>query len=154
MKNVNWSKLAAMSEVIGTIAIVASLAFVVQSVNQNTVAIQNTNLNHVYNRIDSLNSDIAGDPQLSVIYANKVFELENIAAEDAQFMITMRRELNQWEQYFKWYRDGLLDDVIWADWDGYYKTLFTSAFPEDWWKAMRKTYYEPFALHVDQIYDY
>ena len=119
MKKVDWNKLAAMSEVIGTVAIVVSLAFVVQSVNQNTEILQNTNLNHVYDRLDSLNSDIAADPQLSVIYANRVFGLEDITADDAVFLVTMRREINQWEQYFTWNLDGLLDDSEWADWDAY-----------------------------------
>jgi len=153
MKKVDWNKLAAMSEVIGTVAIVVSLAFVVQSVNQNTETLKNANLNHVYDRLDSLNSDIAADPQLSVIYANRVFGLEDITSDDAVFLVTMRREINQWEQYFTWNLDGLLDDSEWDDWNAYYKTLFTSAFPSEWWQALRKYHSEPFALHVDQIYD-
>ena len=89
MKKVDWNKLAAMSEVIGTVAIVVSLLFVVQSINQNTESLQNANLNHVYDRLDNLNSDIAADPQLSVIYANRVLGLEDITADDAVFLITI-----------------------------------------------------------------
>ena len=111
MKTVDWNKWAAISEVIGTIAVVASLAFVVQSVNQNTDALQNANLNHVYDRLDSLNADIAADPQLSLIHVNKMLGLTNIEAGDAQFLMTVRRELNQWEQYYEWQLDGLLDDA-------------------------------------------
>jgi hypothetical protein len=132
---------------------VVSLAFVVHSVNQNTEALQNANLNHVYDRLDSLNSDIAADPQLSIIYTNKVFGLENITSDEAMFLVTMRREINQWEQYFTWNRDGLLDDNDWNDWDAYYRKLFANVFPEGWWQALRKYHSEPFAIHVDQIYD-
>ena len=149
----DWNKLAAISEIVGTIAVIVSLAFVVRSVDQNTDALQNTNLNHVYDRLDSLNSDIATNPQLAITYANKVFDLKNIDADEAQFLVTMRRELNQWEQYFKWYEDRLLDDHDWAGWDDYYRTLFITAFPKEWWQSMRKYYKSDFSSHVDQIYD-
>ncbi len=153
MKNVDWNKLAAISEIVGTIAVIVSLAFVVRSVDQNTDALQNTNLNHVYDRLDSLNSDIVTNPQLAITYANKVFDLDNIDADEAQFLVTMRRELNQWEQYFGWHEDRLLDDNDWADWDDYYGTLFITAFPREWWESMSKYYNRDFSSHVDKTYD-
>lgn len=152
VKNVDWNKLSAISEIVGTIAVVISLAFVVRSVDQNTDALQNTNLNHVYDRLDSLNSDITTDPHLAINYANNVFGLKNIEVNDAQFLLTMRRELNQWEQFFVWYQDGLLDDGDWIGWDDYYRTLFIAAFPKEWWQSMRKYYNSEFGVHVDQIY--
>jgi hypothetical protein len=152
MKNVDWNKMAAISEVIGTIAVVVSLVFVVHSVNQNTDALRNSNLNHVYDRLDSLNSDIAADPQLSLMYANRVVGLTDIEASDAQFLTSMRRELAQWEQYYQWHRDGLLDGDDWTDWDDYYEVLFFTAFPREWWQSVRKYYIDEFASHVDQIY--
>ena len=153
MKKLDWNKSAAIAEVIGTVAVVVSLVFVVQSVNQNTDALQNANLNHVYDRLDDLNSDIAADPQLALVYADKVLNLNNIDANEAQYIFTMRRELNQWEQYHDWRLDGLIDEDDWTAWDGYYTTLFISAFPKKWWQSMRKYYNEELSLHVDQIYD-
>ena len=152
MKNVDWNKMAAVSEVIGTIAVVVSLAFVVRSVDQNTDALRNANLNHVYDRLDSLSGDIAADPQLSITYANRVYGLADMEASEAQFLASMRRELNQWEQYFLWHRDGLLDGDDWNDWDDYYQTMFSTAFRKEWWQASRKYYFAEFASHVDQIY--
>jgi hypothetical protein len=152
MKNVDWNKMAAISEVIGTIAVVVSLAFVVHSVDQNTDALRNANMNHVYDRLDSLNGDIAADPQLSITYANRVYGLTNMEASEAQFLASMRRELNQWEQYYLWHRDGLLDGDGWNEWDDYYESIFFEAFPKEWWQASRQYYIGEFAAHVDQIY--
>ena len=153
MRNVDWRKLAAISEVVGTIAVVISLAFVIMSVNQNTDALQNANLNHVYDRLDGLNSDISVNPQLAVTYADNVFDLKKITATEAQFLFVMRRELNQWEQFFDWHKDRLLDNEDWLAWDDYYKSLFIGAFPKEWWISMRKTYNPAFSAHVDEIYD-
>lgn len=134
-------------------AVIVSLAFVVRSVDQNTEALRNTNLNHVYDRLDSLNSDIGTHPRLAVTYAARVFDLNGLEADEALFLVTMRRELNQWEQYFDWHQDRLLDEEDWENWDAYYETLFATAFPEEWWQSMRQYYNSAFSSHVDQAYE-
>ena len=64
---------AAIAEIVGTAAIVVSLVFVIQGLNQNTKALQVANLNQTYDRTDNLNSDIAANPELASFYVEEVF---------------------------------------------------------------------------------
>ena len=147
---------AAVAEIAGTIAVVVSLIFVIHSVNQNTQELQNANLNHVYDRYDALNSDIAASPELAALYVKKVLKIEGLEAGDAQILALMRRELNQWEQYYSWHSSGLLSESEWQDWDAYFRLIMSDAFPQEWWLALRP-YYQgtqgKFTSHVDRIYD-
>ena len=144
---------AAIAEVIGTVAIVVSLVFVVHGLNQNTKTLQISNLNEIYNRTDSTNGDIAASPELASLYVEKVFGVKGLRVEEAQFAITMRRELNQWEQFYLWHRDGVIDDADWEEWDAYFAEYLSGNFPKEWWNGIKKYYYSDFSSHVDHIYE-
>lgn len=144
---------AAIAELVGTVAIVVSLMFVVQGLNQNTKALRVANLNQIYDRTDSLNADIAASPELASFYVKEIFGVDGLSGEEAQFAIVMRRELNQWEQFYLWNRDGVIDDDDWNDWDVYYSEVFFNHFPREWWNGIKSYYYSEFATHVDRIYE-
>ena len=120
MPKLNLQNWAAIAEIIGTAAIIVSLIFVVHGLNQNTKALQIANLNQIYDRSDSLNSDLVSSPELASLYVKEVFGVAGLTAEEAQFAIVMRRELNQWEQFWYWNRDGVIGNDVWEDWDAYY----------------------------------
>jgi len=144
---------AAIAETVGTVAVVVSLIFVIQGLNQNTKALQVANLNQIYDRTDKLNGDIVSSPELASLVVEKVFGVKGLNADEAQFAISMRRELNQWEQFYFWNRDGVIDDDDWSDWDAYYAEFFSEHCPKEWWDGIRKFYYVEFASRVDHIYE-
>ena len=152
MRKLNLQNWAAIAEVVGTVAIIVSLIFVVHGLNQNTKALQVANLNQIYDRSDSLNSDLTSSPELAALYVAKVFGVEGLTAEEAQFAIVMRRELNQWEQFWYWNRDGVIDDIVWEDWDAYYAEHLSTHFSEELWNGIRDYYHPDFASRVDQSY--
>ena len=153
MRKFTLHEWAAIAEVVGTVAIVVSLVFVIQGLNQNTRALQVSNLNQIYDRTDSLNGDIAASPELASFYVEEVFGVEGLKPEEAQFAVAMRRELNQWEQFYIWNRDGVIDGDDWIVWDAYYSEYLSSHFPKEWWNGIREYYYSDFSSHVDQIYE-
>ena len=86
------------------------------------------------------------------MYVKEVFGVAGLTAEEAQFAIVMRRELNQWEQFWYWNRDGVIGNDVWEDWDAYYVEHLSNNFPKELWNGIRKYYHPDFASHVDKIY--
>lgn len=146
----NW---AAIAEIVGTVAIIVSLVFVVHGLNQNTKALQVANLNQIYDRIDSVNSDLVSSPELASLYVKEVFGVDGLTAEEAQFAILMRRDLNQWEQFWFWNRDGVIGQAVWEEWDGYYAEYLSNHFSKELWNGIRKYCHPDFASRVDKIYE-
>jgi hypothetical protein len=153
LRKLNLQDWAAVAEIFGTMAVVVSLVFVVQGLSQNTKALQKANLNNIYDRSDSLNGDILANPALASYYVEEVFGVNNLSAEEAQFAIVMRRELNQWEQFYTWQRNGVIDGGDWNDWDANYSEFFSKHFPEEWWNGIKTYYYADFSSHVDSVYE-
>ena len=92
-------------------------------------------------------------PALASYYAEEVFGVKDLSVEEAQFAILMRRELNQWEQFYIWHRDGEINSGDWEDWNAYYSEYLTRHFPQAWWNGIKIYCYPEFSLHVDSIYD-
>lgn len=153
MRKLNLQNWAAIAEIVGTVAIIVSLVFVVHGLNQNTKALQVANLNQIYDRIDSVNSDLVSSPELASLYVKEVFGVDGLTAEEAQFAIVMRRELNQWEQFWFWKLDGVIDQAVWEEWDGYYAEYLSNHFSKELWNGIRKYCHPDFASRVDKIYE-
>ncbi len=68
MSELNLIEWAAVSEIIGTAAIIISLVFVAYSVNQNTAAMQAGNDDFIYELQYARARDIVSSPGMASIY--------------------------------------------------------------------------------------
>jgi len=153
MRKLSLSDWASVAEILGAIMVVVSLLFLAYQVNQNTSEIRSANENTAYDRIDSLNNSLTSDPALASLFAKRVYDLDIEPGPEAQLLIVLRREMNQWEQFYYWHEHGIVTSGMWADWDAYYGGLFRKALPSVWWAGIRGTVDPEFAEHVDRIYD-
>ncbi len=152
MRRLSLSEWASLAEVVGTVAVVISLVFVVLSVNRNTAELRATNDAFLYEQSDSMTGTVAADPALAERYANKAYGLEFSDPVEAQIFWSEVRELNMWEAAYYWYLDGLFSSRQWAGWDQAFIATLKDEFPEDWWRTVRKSYSADFAKHVDRAY--
>jgi len=153
MRKLSLSEWASVAEIFGAIMVVVSLLFLAREVNQNTAEIRSAKENTAYDRVDSLNSSLTSDPELASLFAKRVYDLDIVPGPEAQLLMVLRREMNQWEQFYYWHEQGVVTPGTWDDWDTYYVRLFKKALPSDWWAGLRDTVDSEFAQHVDRIYD-
>jgi len=153
MRKLSLSEWASVAEIFGALMVVVSLLFLTHEVNQNTSEIRNASENTAYDRIDSLNSDLTGDPELASLWAKRVYDLDIAPGPEAQLLHVLRREMNQWEQFYYWHQQGIVTPGTWGGWDAYYARLFKKALPRDWWAGLKGSVDPEFAEHVDRIYD-
>ena len=152
MRKLNLIEWAAVSEIIGTAAIVISLVFVAYSVNQNTAVLQAANDNFLYETQFARARDIVSSPGMASIYAKRRRNEELSAEEQERFYWDKLQELGGWELAFNRHRDGVFSTVLWEGWDNYYVVEFTNQFPVESWAEARHFYAEDFKSHVDAVY--
>ena len=143
---------ASIAEIVGTIAIVISLVFVILSVNRNTDVLRTANDAYIHERADSQLADIAAQPNVAVRYASASFGLEFADPTDAQMFFTEMRDMNMWEATYYWYLDGFFSERQWTGWDKAFSSTVRDEFREEWWRATRKSASDDFAAHVDAVY--
>jgi len=152
MRKLNLIEWAAVSEIIGTAAIVISLVFVAYSVNQNTVVLQAANDNFLYETQFARARDIVSSPGMASIYAKRRRNEELSAEQQERFYWDKLQELGGWELAFNRHRDGVFSTVLWEGWDKYFDASFTNEFPAESWAEVRHFYAEDFKGHVDAVY--
>ena len=153
MRKLNLAEWAAVAEIMGTIAIVISLLFVVYSVNQNTAVMQASNDNFLYEIQFARTRDIVSSPGLAAIYA-KVRRNEELTGEEHERIYwDSLQNLSSWEFAFNRHRDGLFSIKQWNGWNNYFEITFVGQFTEESWAEVRKWYAEDFANYVDDAYD-
>jgi len=152
MKKRSLTEWAAISDILETAAVVASLIFVAYSVNRNTLVMQSANDTFVYQIQDERVRDIANSSELASIEL-KVRNNEEISEVDKHRIISQHlRELNMWELAYVQYNQGLYSPDQWQTWDGYYEIDLIEKLPEEWWGEVKAWYGDGFAKHVDAAY--
>ena len=152
MKKLDLTGWAAISEIVGTVALVLSLIFVAYTINRNTLVMQTVNDNFVYQIQDERVRDIANNPELASITL-KLRNNEELSEVERERMLSQHlREINMWELAHRRYKQGLYSPEQWHAWDGYYEVGFTTVLPEKWWEEVKDWYADDFVKHVDAVY--
>jgi hypothetical protein len=116
MKKLRLKDWAAIAEVIGTTAVVISLALVIASIRQNTAAIQAANENFVYDLNDRYWSDRINNPEIYENWDKMLSGKPLSVSEEGQIYDLVLRAMNGWENIYVKYRSGLLSEEQFDNW--------------------------------------
>ena len=155
MRKLELSEWASLGELVGTLAVVVSLFFVVHSVNQNTAAIQGSTENLIFERHTELTTNFMLDPSLAAILAKMreenptLTEIEAIRWEKYQLNL-----IDTWALAYNRQERGLLAPQQWNEWDRYFTELFRTGGERlsiDQWEEWKYAYGDEFWSHVGQV---
>jgi len=142
----------AAAEIVTSVAVVASLVFVVLSLNQNTAAIQAGNDNFLYQLEDSRMADMTSNPEMADLFFRASSGAELSEAEQFRYQYWVLRQVNVWEIAFIRHLDGLMPASQWQSWDKSLSSIVTSRLSQDTWDAYSFTYRSEFKDHVDAAF--
>ena len=148
----NLSEWAAIAEIVGTVAVVASLLLVAYNLGQNTKVLRASNDNVLYQMQDTILSAYVDDASLASIFIKQQKNEELTEVEYLRIWNQHFRDLNMWELAYIRHQEGLFPSDQWNAWNKAYSTQFTSEFPEEWWAETRIWFRDDFAIHVDAVY--
>jgi len=152
MRKTNVKILAAVAEIVASAAVVASLIFVVVSLNQNTAALRSINDNLIYELQDVRMADVSNNAELADIVVRARDGEELSEAEQLRFFFWVSRDLSAWELAFNRHREGMMPPAQWIAWDESFKANITSRLTQESWNSSKTGYGEEFKKHVDAAY--
>jgi hypothetical protein len=148
----NLSDLAALAEIIASVAVVISLLLVAYSIRRNTAEVELSNSNFLYQLDTQIGADLSGDTALAILI-HKINQKETLTgAEKVQYVAFQERYLSVLELAWTQHKSGSLSDIDWHDWDKYLSDTVTGGLPEEWWLEIRGLYKYEFAKYVDSKY--
>ena len=144
--------LAAGAEIVASVAVVASLIFVVASLKQNTAALQSINDNFVYELQNERLSSVSNNAELAEIVVRAAAGEELSETEQLRYEFWVMRDLNAWEMAYIRHAEGMMPPSQWIAWDESFRNSVLSRMPEEFWNNERTSYGENFQKHVDAAY--
>ena len=145
----NITKVAAWSEIVSSVAILATLAYLAVQVQQNTAAIESQTRQAMLDGDMQLLLYTASNPE---VVLNRASDEQLSAEQKVQLSSVMFRNMRSREFQFFQYRNGLLDE---AAWQSYRQTILLwlgTKRTRNWWKQVGRVALDPgFVEMVDAL---
>lgn len=147
----NWEAIGAVGEIVGAIAVVATLLYLSLQVRQTTKAVtSNTHQIHIdaWNAMSSL---VIENREVADLMSKSETEISALApANRVQFEWLATKVFALWEHVFTDISAGLMDDSYSGAFESYYRDLTSKAAFTSFWNDHRHWYYDGFVAHVDR----
>jgi hypothetical protein len=110
----NWTSITAISEVIGTLAVVVSVMYLAIQVRSGANALKTTMRDNAFQMLQEWNYIVASDPDLPSIIARGSRNFESLDVKDrARFIHMMFSMYKAFERLYLHYLEGSIDEGIW-----------------------------------------
>ncbi len=150
MKNKNVKKWASIAEIAGTVAVIISLAFVVQSIDQNTKAIEAAESNNIWAAWREVGVlPIINNPEFAAVYAKARNSEDLSVAEQVQWNMYRGAQFDIWAQLFDLYKDDLMSQEKWDYWDNGYWSVWEQNRLGETWESAAEMFDPDFQQHVN-----
>ncbi|MCG8449636.1 MAG: hypothetical protein MI725_08660 [Pirellulales bacterium] len=152
MASIDVNFLAAVAEIVASIAVVVSLLFVAFSIKQNTAAVQAANENFLYELQYRRLGETTTNEELASIIVKFSADEQLSDVEAVRYSSWAVQDLGMWEIAYLRHKEGLLPSEQWKAWDRAWTTGVPKSFPEEWWQTVKHQFGDEFVQHVETAY--
>jgi hypothetical protein len=111
----NWEAIGAIGEIVGALAVVITLAYLVIQIRQNTAAVATATYESTMTGFNDINVVVASNPKLASLLDRGTQSPDTLSAEEiTQFNFLLRCYANQWWKLLKLHERGSLSEGEWT----------------------------------------
>ena len=111
----NWEAIGAIGEIVGALAVVVTLVYLVIQIRQNTAAVATATYESTMTGFNDINVVVASDPKLASLLDRGTQSPDALSAEETtQFNFLLRCYANQWWKLLKLHERGSLSERDWS----------------------------------------
>lgn len=113
----NWEAIGAIGEIIGALAVVATLVYLTIQLKQNTKSINSNNHNFVTQGFNQFNLALFSDPELARLSREGIYDIDKLSDIDkvrAQHMLHLL--CNIYRNLYHQFLDGTYPEEEWLPW--------------------------------------
>jgi hypothetical protein len=131
---VNWEAIGAVAEMIGSLAVLATLVYLAFQIRQASRIAKSTSTNQARAGVSDTLSAISGDTEAVNTYTKGMVDPDSLALhEKVRFDLIIFQTLRVTETAFYEYKEGLISAELWeSQWRGERKILTTKGGRESW----------------------
>jgi len=136
--------LANLGEVIGAIAVIASLIYLAFEIRQNTRAMRRAATQDIHRSLNDQARCLVESPDLAALAFRASQRPEELTGEERfRFQMLLTYLFSNFELAIEYYREGLLGDDIIEGWMKGIRPLFENPLVVEWWQAEGQGTFSP-----------
>ena len=138
-------ELAAIGEIVSSVAVIISLVYLAIQIRQNTEAERTSTYQSIVSDFGALNNNMASTPELSDMFVRGLEDFNQFnPSERARISQAFFQCFRYFENMFYQHHRGYLDEEIWVGWKRLILTYYSRPGFQTWWEFRKDVYSEPF----------
>ena len=152
MKKLSLSDLGNLAEAIAAVAVVVSLVYLAQQIQQNTKAVRASSYQEVANGISNFQTSLAENADLSHIYQKGIEDLSQLSPVDrVRFESIIGQLFVKYDVAVYFYRQNLIDELAIGPYNKFILLMLENPGVADWWEAAQFFYSESMRNYIDAL---
>jgi hypothetical protein len=149
---VNWNAIGAISELVGAVAVIASLIYLAAQVRQHTRAIQSSSFQGTTDALNHINMMIASDPDLLRVISSRPSSLGELSVEDRyRYSYVLLSLFRVRETAYHQQHEGTTALQSWIREEVTLRSNLESPAAREWWKTVGYGFAPEFSQYVDGV---
>ncbi len=148
----NWDAIGAIAELFGAVGVIASLVYLAVQIRQNTRTVKVSSYQQLVSQIQQGGFIAVQDPDAAQLMGRAYREYEELPPEQrAQAAGFLQATFVTFQSHHYMYRQGLLDDDMWAAHRENLRRTISMPGPRAWWDAGIIAFSEPFVHLINEL---
>ncbi|MFK7864833.1 MAG: hypothetical protein AB8B95_11480 [Pseudohongiellaceae bacterium] len=148
----NWDALGAIGEIIGAIAVIATLVYLSIQLRQNTQAVRSSALDSSISALSVIRDRILSDKEIAELYISGCEDPESLDSADlTRYRMLLTNILLAIMNLYENHKHAGLSESFWTNIKPNVQRTFSSKGGNWFWNEYRHEFENEFALVIDQI---
>jgi hypothetical protein len=147
MDKIDWNRWSAIAEILGAVAIVATLLYLSVQTQQNTQAIEASAARDVARDEIAAIEWLISNPELFLLFDSEEFSLADAIKLHSFLSVFTRAQEHYWAQY----KIGVLDQTQLDRYQQAFSGMFQRERPRHWWDNNKRSFDPDFSARIDSL---
>jgi hypothetical protein len=148
----NWEALGAIGEIVGAIAVIATLGYLAVQIRHNSRSVEASTRVSVGQARREVNLAIATDPELSELLIRGIADYSSLRADERQrYNMYLRTVFNHIGEIHTHYRRGFATQDLWESERIVLRGLLTRPELREWWRRTSEIFPSELRNEVESI---
>ncbi len=146
----NWLAISAVAEVVGALAVVATLIYLAIQMKHSTLAVNQAAQQSLVAELGASMDLLFSNPEGAEIWLKGIKSFSSLtAAEKVRFTALLHHYSRTWEHAHLSYRKGTLDAAIWQGLVAQTCDVFGSPGIQEWWRVRGHWYSDEYRSFIE-----
>jgi hypothetical protein len=148
----NWDAISAVSQLIGSLGVIASLWYLAVQVHRSTRVAKLTAQDAAVSALRDVTKQFSENAELGRIWRIGLEDINALSPDDrARFYHVTFQFLKAMETIHSHFLDGLMDEQVWQGWANLYRHYLASPGLEHYWRLRHDLFSERFQRFVSSL---